>query len=174
MAQRRERGRRVPVADLDRCFIFDGPGSFTFGSWSMSASIDVATGDLLSGSFTITGYIDSLASLGIVSGVLLTGTVLDFGYAEDASGSLEFLLEVTGGALAPLYYGGAVGILIGNSGFPGGLAGLAQNWSGGSTQGDLARVMPLPGTLALLVGALFFMSIGAPRLKRREVATATS
>ena len=76
-----------------------------------------ASGTLIGGvpgdDLVVTGEV-TVPGMGTVSGVLLTGEITGFGY-QDSGGptdSFDFSFVVTGGALAYLYPGGAVGVTL--------------------------------------------------------------
>ncbi|WJW74487.1 VPLPA-CTERM sorting domain-containing protein [Thiohalobacter sp. IOR34] len=109
---------------------------------SLSATVD-ASGSLSGGSFSISGD----------GTTLLSGTLLDFGYATlEGFATFEFLLNVDGGTLAS-DYGSRAGMILG---------GLAQGFSGDFSQdfaingmmGDTKMVVPVPAALWLFGSGL--------------------
>lgn len=94
------------------------PPVFITGTREFSIRISVdESGALIGGvpgdDLTVTGAVD-VPGMGTVSGVLLTGEVTGFGF-QDSSGptdSFDFSFIVTGGKLAYLYPGGAVGVKL--------------------------------------------------------------
>jgi hypothetical protein len=93
------------------------------GRFEISAIIS-NSGDLVSGSLTITG---ELPSLGIGQGNLLVGNLSALGYG-DAGGAVEFQFDTSEGALF-FQYGPAIKVILGQSGFNGS---FAQNFNNGS------------------------------------------
>lgn len=109
------------------------------GSFQLTAMID-GSGNLSSGSLMISGNV-----LSGPSGLLLSATVVDVGFLNMGGDPLQFLVNVTGGALAGLYPSQA-GVELGGSGF--------SSWGGnfsnnGTGVGDTAPI-PEPGTGVLL------------------------
>ena len=95
---------------------FDGStDNITGGGMSFSANVSAGgPGDasLNSGTFSITG------TSGIYnSGTLLSGNLIDLGYANNGNQSLEFLFSVTGGDLAGFYDSGFGGFNLFVSGY---------------------------------------------------------
>lgn len=92
----------------------DSTYSISSGLFNLTASIDPATGTLLGGSLEIDGTIS--ANPPNYSSPLLTGTLTEFGYpslTNFGDGSpFEFVFNVTGGSLAPLYSSGEGGIIM--------------------------------------------------------------
>lgn len=117
------------------------------GSFELELSID-ENGVFGGGTLEIGG---TIASLGYNSGNLLSGTISDFGYAEDGSGVLDFLFEVSGGDAMALYAGLPTGGIMTFTGFTGSWASSFTN--GGTGNADVAPV-PVPAALWLLLSAI--------------------
>jgi hypothetical protein len=101
----------------------DALTSIVNGRFEISATIS-NSGDVVSGTLTITGEIPSL---GIGQGNLLVGNLSALGYG-DAGGAVEFKFDTNDGALF-FQYGPAIKVILGQSGFNGS---FAQNFSNGS------------------------------------------
>lgn len=136
-----------PVLDFD-----------AFGTFDISATID-NSGAPLGGTLTITG--DLTSTLG-VSGTLLTGSLVDFGWFGTTRDVFEFLFSVTGGALAtPAYYGSPgtlTGVIYdtGEDVFNGDFDSSFSSSGFGSGFSDTAPI-PEPFTLSLLLPAAFLI-----------------
>lgn len=128
------------------------------GSFSLTATIDGA-GDPSSGSLSISGIVPNLGINSLQ--VLLSASVLDVGFPNVGNDPLQFLVSITGGALAYLYPAQA-GVVISGSNF-GGWAGNFNN--NGLGTADTAPI-PEPGTGSLL--ALGLVALTAGRVGRRE------
>ncbi len=105
----------------------------TNGLFSLSLTVDRATGAVVSGTMSITGDTDGLPSF---SGSLLEGSIAAFGFHDvpvsPPEGSIfEFMVNVTGGALAAPYY-------------TSGLAGIIMNISNGSGTDPFTGVFTAP------------------------------
>lgn len=82
------------------------------GKFALSAVVD-SSGNATSGTFSVGGFIagitgSTLPGNGNAGGdaldfSLLTGNLLQFGFQPSPDGKLEFVFQVTGGDLAPLY-----------------------------------------------------------------------
>ncbi len=119
------------------------------GSFDLFASID-NSGVLSAGTLSIGG---TIATLGYVSGTLLTGTLTNLGYPTSGSGGpLEFLFNVTGGDLASAY-GASGGIILSQSGFNGGFA-VDFNNAAFSGLADTGTVVPVPAAVWLFGSGL--------------------
>ena len=124
------------------------------GQFDLTATISAA-GALSGGSLLVQGVV-----AGGATGTLLTADVVDVGFSDVGGDPLQFLLNITGGALAGLYPSVA-GIVISGSGFTGFGADFSNNGSGVA---DIAPI-PEPGTAALL--ALGLATLGAARSRAR-------
>jgi hypothetical protein len=130
------------VNNMDAFNVVNQP--ISSGTLSLTANID-GGGTLLSGSFTVGG---TIGAFGYNSGTLLTGTLTALGFPNGSAGALEFLFNATGGDAQSLY-GNYGAMVIGiTNGFPG-------NWNSNfsasfSAPGDIATVVPEPGSFALL------------------------
>jgi len=127
------------------------------GTFELDAMID-SLGMLSGGSVQIGG---TIPGLGLNSGTLLTGNIVDFGFEADAGAPLEFLVSLTGGDAASYYQSDPVGLILTQSGFTGTFESDFDNLMGGSSGtgsglADVAPVVPLPesGLLALVGAAL--------------------
>lgn len=138
-------------------FTFDDDGvgaalPITGGLFSLSATVD-GSGAASGGSLTITG---GIPGLGIAGGLLLSGSLTAFGFPTDGSETLEFLFNVTGGALAGLY-GSETAVILTSSGFGGSWASSWDNTDGipgtGSAVSDTAPQIPAGPTGVILAGA---------------------
>ena len=112
------------------------------GTFDLSAIIDDA-GALVGGSLTIGG---TVASLGFNSGTLLTGTLTAFGFPDAGGDPLEFLFDVTGGDLAPLYGSLPGGVILSFTDFTGDFTADFDNLINGDpgTGSAVANVAPVP------------------------------
>lgn len=110
-------------------FMYYGPplpdGAITPGFFDLDATIS-ASGVASSGSLLITGTTLGGSGTGVF-GDLLTGDLLDFGFAPDGSSGapiFEFLFAVTGGQLESDFdvLGATIGVILtsGDTSFPGG------------------------------------------------------
>ena len=137
------------------------------GTYDLSAQINKATGQLISGSIYIGGTIPSLA--GVSSGTLLTGTLTNFGFGDSGGDFFQFLVNVTGGDLAH-YYSGPMGIQVNanNSGFTGSfLTSFASGDSDSSADNASLTVVPEPSAILLLLSSLACLSIASVRYRSR-------
>lgn len=128
-----------------------------FGNFDILAAVDNA-GVASGGSLSITG--DLTSTLG-VSGTLLTGSLVDFGWFGTTRDVFEFVFSVTGGSLATSQYYGLPGSLVGviyDTGedvFNGSFAGSFKSSGFGSGYSDTAPIIPEPMTLSFLaIGGL--------------------
>jgi hypothetical protein len=95
----------------------DAPIPIINGTFEISANITNA-GTLDSGTMTITGEIPVL---GNGPGTLLAGNVTLLGYGEPG-GAVELQFDTNGGSMAS-NFGPMIGIILGQSGFPGNFSG---------------------------------------------------
>ena len=120
------------------------------GQFRIDASVN-EFGEATTGSLTIQGQVAGLGNL------LLTGLLVDFGFEPDGR-ILEFLFEVTGGDLAPIYteFHPLVGVILDlgsssidwDAGFDNLIGGLTGTGAG------VADTSPLPGPSALALLAI--------------------
>ena len=130
-------------------------------TFDINAFID-ESGNLSSGTLTITGQI---ASLGL-NGSLLTGNLTAFGWAT-VNDPFEFLFDVTGGGLASLWggNGGIGGIILSGHGFDS----WTKDWTSSSAVADVG-VVPVPAAIWLFGSALLGLA-GYGRHTRRKQAS---
>jgi hypothetical protein len=120
------------------------------GFFDLSAVINRATGALVSGALEIDGSISGPPDF---SSPLLTGTLTEFGFPSASNfgnGSpFEFVFNVSGGSLAPVYYtSGEGGIIMDNMFAPGALDSAAPFTAAFQNDGTsgFSDTFPLPGT----------------------------
>ncbi|MBT1071389.1 hypothetical protein [Pelotalea chapellei] len=101
----------------------DTPTQVINGQFEITAAIS-NSGDILSGTLTITGEVPSL---GIGQGQLLVGNISALGYGE-AGGAVEFQFDTSDGAMFT-QFGPAIKVILGQSGFTGN---FAQNFNNGA------------------------------------------
>jgi hypothetical protein len=133
------------------------------GTYNLTAQINKATGQFISGSFTIGGTIPTIS--GANSGTLLTGTLTNFGFGNSGGDFFQFLANITGGDLAH-YYPGKLGIQVdaNNSGFTGSfMTSFASAASDTSTDNASMTVVPEPSTAMLIIGGLACFGFAARR-----------
>jgi hypothetical protein len=146
-------------------------GTFHIGFQTDGTTVVGSGGDdlLIAGDVDLDG--DSTID---ISGPLLTGTIAQFGASTSGPGVFEFVFNVTGGILAPAFFGqGPAGVVLGASGgstYTGSFAVDFTNLSGGqagtgTASADTAPV-PEPGTL-LLLGTGVAGLVGYGRRERR-------
>lgn len=113
------------------------------GSWSISATID-DSGNPGPGTLTISG--DVLSE----SGLLLSGDLVAFGYLDAGGETFEFLFDVTGGDLEPLF-GSRVGVILNawNSGFGGSFGTNFGNDGFSGFADTFSQVVPEPSAFVL-------------------------
>ncbi|MDH3589142.1 MAG: hypothetical protein OEQ74_07035 [Gammaproteobacteria bacterium] len=138
--------------------LYDGVATFidAGGLFILEATVD-GDGNMTGGTISIDA---TIASLGHVSGTLLTGVLTDFGFMEGGGDPLEFLFDVTGGDLASLY-GPRGGIILSDAGFGGSFANDFANTDAGVS--DTAAI-PVPPALWLMFSAL----AGIAGVRRRK------
>jgi len=95
----------------------DAPIPIINGTFEISANI-TNSGTIGSGTLTVTGEIPVL---GNGPGTLLAGTVTQLGYGE-SGGVVELQFDTNGGSMAS-NFGPMIGIILGQSGFPGTFSG---------------------------------------------------
>ena len=131
-------------------------------TFSIEANL-TSTGGFVNGFLVMDG---NVASVGANTGVLLTGTLTQFGFGTAADQQLEFKFTVTGGALASRY-GSTAGVIATGTGFSGSFSTTDwQNATPGNGNGTSDTfAVPEPATmLVLLVGA----AAGALRRRNRR------
>jgi len=144
----------------------DGIGaaeSIIGGTFDLNANIN-GSGVLGSGTIALGGKVPTL---GYNSGTLLTGTLIDFGFPSTGD-PLEFVFNVTGGDAAGLFGSGPIGVILSDSGFEGNFTSSFDNRIGpfpGSAYSNVAPVVPLPGSLWLMLAGIGVSSIFRPRAK---------
>ena len=113
------------VAPLD--YNIYAPGSSTSpGSFNINLTLDQASGKPKEGTLTVGGVIkDTVPGLPgpADSGTLLTGDIHAFGFGGDGDEIFEifeFVFDVTGGDLAPLYAPQQVGVILDVNGYAAG------------------------------------------------------
>lgn len=107
------------------------------GEVILSIQLD-ANGDVIDGSFALTGSVNGY------SGDLVTGNVLDMGYIDNDNTDLfDFRIELTGGEFSALYRDSDVGIklTVENSTFSGS---FSDNWQGASK----GNIGPIPALVS--------------------------
>lgn len=131
---------------------FDGSNTFNIASSMFMIDMDVDTsGNATGGTLSITGGIDDGDALTGAPGspiTLLEGSLDQFGW-EMGSETLEFIFDVTGGALAG-DYGSQAGVLLSDSGFDDDWTTAFSNTGNG--QADIAPPVPAPGAILALGG----------------------
>lgn len=116
------------------------------GVFALTATID-ANGVVSGGSLSISGTTAS------ASGVLLTGSVVQFGFAPDGvpgAPTFEFICSATGGALLADYggTGAPIGVII--SSFDSFAGNLDVNFTGSTGLADTFSPVPEPTSMTLL------------------------
>jgi hypothetical protein len=131
--------------------------SYNPGTFSLTAYI-TTNGTFLSGSVTITGgvYDDSLAQVEPDDSLLLQGNITAYGSQGNASPNpdeFDFLVSVTGGALAG-QYGSSAGVLLhpGNTTFDGT---FDVNFSNDGLGTADTRMVPEPNSVLLVMLSVF-------------------
>lgn len=155
-------GYNVTIDDDNAGPLIDFDDAFSSLNFNIDATVD-DFGTASAGTLSVSG--DLTSSLG-VSGLLLTGNLVLFGFDSQDPGSgldlFEFVFEVTGGAMATFSYFGTPGSFVGVIYDPFENV-FDETWdsnfaslNNGSSHTDLAPVpIPEPATigLMLLVGA---------------------
>ena len=95
----------------------DAPVPIVNGTFDLTANI-TNSGAIGSGTLTISGEVPSLGS---GPGTLLAGNVTQIGYG-DSGGAVELQFDTNGGSMAS-NFGPMIGIILGQSGFPGNFTG---------------------------------------------------
>ncbi len=170
-----------PATPNNQNFLFDSLDLF-----SLTMVVNQSNGSLVSGTLEMDGNSDGgPLSVPTFNGTLLTGTIIQFGFQDPGAGytingpafgnTLEFVVHVTGGVLAPGYYGTqTAGILLHmeyHAGDPNPFVGLftqvfSNNGNGYSDTFPTDNPnVPEPSTFALLGLGLIGL---AWRLRRRS------
>lgn len=128
-------------------FTSTGAAEFITGSGlSITANINSA-GTFSGGTFSLSGTVDDTATTTTYTGVLLSGTVADYGIVDIGATDLaDFKLVATGGSLLPRMGGSDTSMLVSleSSGFAGS---FASNWSADRALGDVGpqrSIFPMP------------------------------
>lgn len=134
-------------------FTAGGTQEFVSGaSLQITASIDAA-GTLSGGSFTMSGTVTDSASSVLYNGVLLSGTVADYGISKiSATVTLaDFVLNPTAGSMLGLLnaaQGGAI-VTLENATFNGSFATAFSSTGAKGAIGPIPAPQPSPGTATL-------------------------
>lgn len=147
-----------------RVTFYDGGAaeSVTSGDVILTAAIN-ALGLLSGGTFSISGSVTDSVTNTLYSGVLLSGTISDYGMLNLGSTDLsDFVLSATNGSLQALF--DAVGPTLGAvmaleaSTFSGS---FAQGWTAKLAKGDIGAVIALtePVTILLMLFGLTLLAI---------------
>jgi hypothetical protein len=104
--------------DIDNVAPPDYSGAnFTAGSFTLSMTVNIATGAPTGGTVTINGKVPAL---GATTGSLLTGNITAFGFPTGGGQTFDFLFNITGGDLASYWNAtGHPGGMILDMGSPG-------------------------------------------------------
>jgi len=139
-----------------RVTFYDGgvAETVTSGDVILTAAIN-ALGVLSSGTFSISGSVTDSVTNTLYSGVLLSGTINDYGMLNLGSTDLsDFILTATAGSLQMLFdtVGPTVGAVMAleASTFAGS---FAQGWTAKLAKGDIGAIIALvePGTILLML-----------------------
>ena len=130
------------------------------GQFELAATV-LSDGSATGGSLSITGSVPGSGPS------LLTGVLVDFGFHVAAGGPLEFIFQVTGGDLAPLYggLGAAAAVILSETGFGGSFASDFDNLitGPGSSPGVSNTGVPVPEPSSFML-----MTLGLLALRRRN------
>ena len=161
------------------------------GKFMLSATVD-SSGNATSGTFSVGGFIagitgSSLPGNGDVGGdaldfSLLTGNLLEFGFQPSPDGKLEFVFQVTGGDLAPLYSAPAL-MVFNQFGDPGDTGyGFPGDFHSDFTTGDPNDVpqygvgdigsVPEPGSILMFASAFGLLALGRHKWAMRKAVRA--
>ncbi|HKQ48840.1 MAG TPA: hypothetical protein VJZ71_12285 [Phycisphaerae bacterium] len=151
-------GYNVTIDDDNAGPLIDFDDAFTALNFNIDATVD-DFGNASAGTLSVSG--DLTSSLGI-SGLLLTGDLVLFGFDSQDPGSgldfFEFVFEVTGGQMATFQYFGTPGSFVGviydpfENVFDGTWGSSFSSFNNGSSHTDLAPVpIPEPATLSLML-----------------------
>lgn len=151
-------GYSVTIDDDNAGPLIDFDDAFSALNFNIDATVD-GLGNASAGSLSVSGDLSS--SLGI-SGLLLTGDLVLFGFDSQDPGSgldfFEFVFEVTGGQMATFQYFGTPGSFVGviydtfENVFNGTWNSNFADINNGGSHTDLAPVpIPEPATLGLLL-----------------------
>ena len=139
----------VTSAPVFTTFVAGGAAEFTSsGNLTITASIDSA-GNLSGGTFTLSGTVTNSINSTTYSGVLLTGTVVDYGMSDIAGPGgtdlSDFKLQPTGGQMLSLFGTGPAGAIISLEGST--YAGnFAAPFGATRAKGDLGPIPTVPPT----------------------------
>lgn len=147
-----------------RVTFYDGGAaeSVSNGDVILTAAIN-ALGQLTGGTFSVSGSVTDSVTNSVYNGVLLSGTINDYGMLNLGNTDLsDFLLTATAGALQILF--DAVGPTVGavmaleSSTFAGS---FAQGWTAKLAKGDIGAIIALtePVTLFLMLFGLGLLAI---------------
>jgi hypothetical protein len=151
--------------------VTDGTGPFgDAGTFNLYAQIN-NSGTLVGGTVEIKGEITDLS---IAYGVLLKGTLTQFGYQDGGAGNadqFEFLFTVTGGSLASAY-GSVAGSIINtseNTAFNGSFSSNFDNSAfSNETAADSRPLVPEPSTGLLVTFSVFALGWVVRRVPLRK------
>ncbi len=135
-------------------FTSDGAAEFTMsGSLLLTATIN-SSGTISGGAFSISGSVTNSATSTTYNGVLLSGTVADYGISDVGSNEIgqppgtdlaDFQLIATGGSMKSLFDAGGTGVglvvTLESSGYKGN---FAESWSAVRVKGDIG---PIPNVV---------------------------
>lgn len=163
------KGYNVTIDDDNAGPLIDFDDAFSSLNFNIVATIDGA-GIASAGTLDVQG--DLTSSLGL-SGVLLTGDLVDFGSESPGSGLdfFEFIFEVTGGVMATAQYFGTPGSFVGvvydtwEDVFDGTFSADFASLDNSSSHTDLAPV-PIPEPTALSLMLLAGLSLVRPSRRR--------
>jgi len=146
------------------------PGyAVTPGALSLNMAVNQATGNLISGTLSITG---TVPGAGLLSGTLLTGNISDFGFANGGGEIFEFLVDVTGGDLAGAFGSQAGMILDANdSGFNGSFQGNFGNTQYQGVSDTFAQPIPEPASVLVWLCVLVVGGWGLVLMRNKLLPT---
>lgn len=138
-------GVNLTIASTPVFTTFTSSGAAEFmvsGTLSLTAPIDAAGGIAGGGTFSISGSVTDTATGTSYSGVLLSGTVTDYGISDlGATDLADFRLAATGGSMKSLFdaAGSSVGMVVSLEGST--YAGsFAAPWSADRAKGDVGPI----------------------------------
>lgn len=145
----------ITSAPVFTTFTAGGSAEFTSASdLTLTANIDAA-GNLSGGSFTISGTVTNSATATSYTGVLLSGTVVDYGISDiggtGGTDLSDFRLQPTGGQMLSLFGTGQVGAIISLEGST--YAGsFAAPFGATRAKGDIGPIPVVPPTACATIG----------------------